>query len=155
MKLSSLELKVPPVAVVAIAALLMWFIAWLLPALTIALPARVPAAIAAVLAGFLSSAAGVVEFRRARTTANPLKPDTASSLVAGGIYRTTRNPMYLGFALALLGWSLFLANPASIAVLFLFVTYMNRFQIVPEERALEALFGEAFNGYRSKVRRWI
>lgn len=155
MNLSSLELKVPPVLVVAIAALLMWAAAWLLPALAIALPGRVPAAIAAVLVGFLCTAAGVVEFRRARTTVNPLKPRDASSLVAGGIYRLTRNPMYLGFALALLGWGVFLANPVSIAVLFLFVAYMNRFQIVPEERALEALFGDAFAAYRSKVRRWI
>lgn len=155
MHLSSLELKVPPVLVVAIAALLMWAAAWLLPALAIALPGRVPAAVVAALVGFLCAVAGVVEFRRARTTVNPLKPGDASSLVAGGIYRLTRNPMYLGFALALLGWGIFLAHPASIAVLFLFVAYMNRFQIVPEERALESLFGGAFAAYRSKVRRWI
>jgi protein-S-isoprenylcysteine O-methyltransferase Ste14 len=151
----NLALKVPPVAVVAIAALLMWAIASFLPALNLHLPGRVPAAIAAELAGFLISVAGVVEFRRARTTVNPLKPDAASSLVAGGIYRMTRNPMYLGFALALLGWGIFLANPASLAMLLVFVGYMNRFQIAPEERALEALFGEAFAVYRSRVRRWL
>lgn len=155
MNLSSLELKVPPVLVVAAAALLMWLAAWLLPDLAIALPGRTPVAIAAVLVGFLCAVAGVVEFRRVRTTVNPLKPGNASALVAGGIYRLTRNPMYLGFALALLGWGMFLANPLSIAVLFPFVAYMNRFQIVPEERALASLFGDAFATYRSKVRRWI
>ena len=66
-----------------------------------------------------------------------------------------RNPMYLGFALALLGWGIFLSNPLSLAMLFVFVGYMNRFQIVPEERALESLFGDAFKAYRSKVRRWL
>lgn len=150
-----LELKVPPVVVVAVAALLMWAVAWVLPSLDLHLPGRVPAAITAVLIGLLISVAGVVEFRRAGTTVNPLKPEAASSLVAGGIYRLTRNPMYLGFALALFGWGSFLSNPASLAVLFVFVGYMNRFQIVPEERALESLFGEEFAAYRSKVRRWL
>jgi protein-S-isoprenylcysteine O-methyltransferase Ste14 len=150
-----LELRIPPLAVVAVAACLMWAIARALPFLDMTLPGREPAAIVAALAGFLVSLAGVVEFRRARTTTNPLKPGSASSLVCGGIYRLTRNPMYLGFALALLGWGIFLSNPASLAMLFVFVGYMNRFQIVAEERALEALFGEAFKAYRSKVRRWL
>jgi protein-S-isoprenylcysteine O-methyltransferase Ste14 len=150
-----LELRIPPVAVVAAAACLMWAIAQALPFLDLALPGRVPAALLATLIGFFLSLAGVVEFRRARTTTNPLKPGSASSLVRGGIYRLTRNPMYLGFALALLGWGIFLANPAPFAMLFLFVGYMNRFQIAPEERALEALFGEAFKAYRSTVRRWL
>ena len=115
----------------------------------------VHAAMIAVLAGAAASIAGVAAFRRARTTVNPLKPDSASSLVDSGIYRLTRNPMYLGFALALLGWGIFLSNPLSLAMLFVFVGYMNRFQIVPEERALESLFGDAFKAYRSKVRRWL
>ena len=150
-----LELRIPPLAVVAVATLLMWTLARMLPSWELSLPGRVPAAIAAALIGFLICVAGLVEFRRARTTTNPLKPEAASSLVAGGIYRLTRNPMYLGFALALLGWGIFLSNPAALAVLFAFVVYIDRFQIVPEERALEALFGEAFAAYRSKVRRWL
>jgi len=149
------ELKIPPLAVVAIAAGLMWAMARAFPALALALPGRTPAAILLALIGLLVALAGLVEFRRARTTVNPLKPGAASSLVTGGIYRRTRNPMYLGFALALLGWGIFLSNPASLAVLFAFVGYMNRFQIVPEERALESLFGEAFTAYRSRVRRWL
>jgi len=150
-----LELRIPPLAVVAAAACLMWAIARALPFLDLALPGRELAAIVAALAGFLVSLAGVVEFRRARTTTNPLKPGSASSLVCGGIYRLTRNPMYLGFALALLGWAIFLSNPAPFAMLFVFVEYMNRFQIAPEERALQALFGEAFTAYCAKVRRWL
>lgn len=151
----NLELKVPPVAVVVVAAILMWAIAWLLPALNLTLPGRLPAAIAAVLLGVLVTLAGIVEFRRARTTVNPLMPEAASSLVDRGIYRLTRNPMYLGFALALLGWGIYLSNPVSLAMLFAFVAYMNRFQIIPEERVLESLFGDAFKGYRTKVRRWL
>jgi protein-S-isoprenylcysteine O-methyltransferase Ste14 len=151
----NLELRIPPVAVVAATAFLMWAAARALPIAELSLPGRLPAAMVAVLTGLLVAVAGVVEFRRARTTVNPLKPDTASALVDGGVYRLTRNPMYLGFALALLGWGIFLSNPACLALLFAFVGYMNRFQIVPEERALQALFGEAFIAYRSKVRRWL
>lgn len=150
-----LELKVPPVAVAAAAAFLMWAVAWLFPALNVALPGRTPAAILAALIGGSAGVAGVVAFRRARTTVNPLKPETASALVEEGIYQLTRNPMYLGLALVLLGWGIFLSNPASLAVLFAFVGYMNRFQIVPEERALQASFGEAFTAYRARVRRWL
>lgn len=155
MDFSSLELKVPPVLVVAVAALLMWAIAWAMPELGLALSGGSFVAVIAVLLGVLTSVAGVVEFRRARTTVNPLTPGAASSLVDGGIYGLTRNPMYLGFALALLGWAIFLANPLSLAMLFVFVGYMNRFQIAPEEKALESLFGDEFKRYRSKVRRWL
>jgi protein-S-isoprenylcysteine O-methyltransferase Ste14 len=155
MNFSFLELKIPPPLVAAAAACLMWAIAWVLPSLNLALPGRTPAAMVAALIGGLISVAGVIEFRRARTTVNPHRPGTASALVAGGIYRLTRNPMYLGLALVLLGWAIFLANPLSLAILFLFVGYMNRFQIAPEEKALESLFGEASAEYRSKVRRWL
>lgn len=143
MNFSSLELKVPPVIVVAVAACLMWAIAWALPSLDMALPGRTPAAVLSALIGALATVAGVVEFRRARTTLNPLKPRAASSLVDGGIYGLTRNPMSLGFALALLGWGIFLSNLLSLAALFFFAGYMNRFQIVAEEKALESLFGFA------------
>jgi protein-S-isoprenylcysteine O-methyltransferase Ste14 len=84
-----------------------------------------------------------------------MKPDAASSLVADGVYRWTRNPMYLGFLIALAGWAAYLANVASALVLPLFVLYMNRFQIVPEERALAARFGPQFEDYRRSVRRWL
>jgi len=151
----NLELRVPPVAVFVAAALLMWAVSWLFPVLNLALPGRVPAAILAVLIGAIAGISGVAEFRRARTTVNPLKPETSSALVAEGIFRLTRNPMYLGLALVLLGWGIFLSNPASLAMLFVFVGYLNRFQIIPEERALESRFGTAFKAYRSRVRRWL
>jgi protein-S-isoprenylcysteine O-methyltransferase Ste14 len=133
----------------------MWLAAWLLPSLGWPFPGHQVLAVAAVIAGAVTSAAGVVQFRRARTTVNPMTPDAASSLVVAGIYRWTRNPMYVGFLLALLGWALWLANPASTLVLPLFVLYMNRFQIVPEERALAARFGASFEQYRRSVRRWL
>jgi len=99
--------------------------------------------------------AGVLEFRRARTTVNPTTPQAATSMVRSGIYRHTRNPMYLGMLLVLAAWAAWLANPAALAVLPAFFLYMNRFQIEPEERILAGLFAGEFDAYRRSVRRWL
>ena len=92
---------------------------------------------------------------RAGTTVNPIKPETAGSLVVSGIYRRTRNPMYLGFLLGLAGWAVFLSNALAFIFLPVFVLYLNRFQIRREERALASVFGKDFAAYQSKVRRWL
>ena len=84
-----------------------------------------------------------------------MKPESASSLVVSGIYRFTRNPMYLGMLLVLSGWAIFLSNALSFLFLPAYVVYMNRFQIGPEERALAAKFPQPFADYRSEVRRWL
>ena len=84
-----------------------------------------------------------------------MNPGAASSLVTSGIYRFSRNPMYLGFALALLAVAVYLAHPVAPAVLIGFVVYINRFQVEPEERALKAIFGDTFAEYAARVRRWI
>ena len=97
----------------------------------------------------------VLSFRRAHTTVNPMQPSSASSLVTSGIYRYTRNPMYLGMLFVLVGWALYLANVLVFLFLPAFILYMNRFQIEPEERAMTALFGQEFLEYASRVRRWI
>jgi protein-S-isoprenylcysteine O-methyltransferase Ste14 len=97
----------------------------------------------------------VVSFRRAKTTVNPMTPDAASSLVVSGIYRYTRNPMYLGFLLILTGWAALLSNMLALAVLPAFVVFMNRFQISPEERVLASLFPVDYAEYRARVRRWL
>jgi len=94
-------------------------------------------------------------FQKAKTTFNPLKPDAASSLVASGIYRVSRNPMYVGFLLVLTGWAMWLSHPLPFLFLPIFVGYMNRFQISPEERVLSAKFGEEYDTYKQSVRRWL
>ena len=65
------------------------------------------------------------------------------------------NPMYLGLALTLLGWGVFLSNALAFVFIPAFIVYMNRFQIGPEERALEFLFAQDFLAYKAKVRRWL
>lgn len=99
--------------------------------------------------------AGVIEFRRARTTVDPMRPERASALVSSGIYRVTRNPMYLGFALILVGWIVALRCLPALPIAAVFVLYLDRVQIPPEEAALQACFGSAFDEYASRVRRWL
>jgi protein-S-isoprenylcysteine O-methyltransferase Ste14 len=132
-----LELKVPPVALVLIIAALMWLGAWSVPRLTFPVPGRHFIAGGVALAGALVSILGVVSFKLAKTTVNPMKPESTSSLVIAGIYRATRNPMYLAFLLILLGWAVYLSNVLAFLPIPGFVIYMHVFQIRPEERTLE------------------
>ena len=152
---SGLKLKVPPVAAGLIAAALMWVAAWAAPVFAFTYPGAYMYSVGLALIGVLTCLAGVVSFRRAKTTVNPMKPASASSLVVSGIYRYTRNPMYLGFLLILLGWAAFLSNVLALVFLPGFVLYMNRFQIFPEERVLGTLFANDFAKYRARVRRWL
>jgi protein-S-isoprenylcysteine O-methyltransferase Ste14 len=150
-----LELRVPPLATLFLMAALMWLASWATPALQIPVPARIFLGASLAIAGAVTSALGVVSFRRVKTTVNPMNPAATSSLVIGGIYTLTRNPMYLGFLLALVGWATVLSNPLAYLLLPVFILYMNRFQIEPEERALTSLFGQEFITYQSRVRRWL
>lgn len=151
----ALELKVPPPVVTLLAALAMWGVALVTPPL--AVPGRLRAAAAIVLAagGLASAISAVLAFRRARTTIHPLQPETSSALVTTGIYRVTRNPMYLGLAMLLIAWAALLSSLWALLVLPLFAIYLTRFQIVPEERALAGIFGGDYAAYRARVRRWL
>jgi len=152
----ALELKVPPPAVGLLAVLAMWGIARAV-APSFAWPAsvRITALVALVLVGAAFTLVGAAAFRRVGTTVSPLKPQRASSLVTTGIYRFTRNPMYLGMVVALIGVAVYFATPWTLLGPVAFVLYMTRWQIVPEERALLALFGSDYTGYCGRVRRWI
>jgi len=154
--MNTLETKVPP----PLAGLISGALAWLASAAVghptaIALPIRLTAALALVVLGFGIALAGVRAVLRAKTTLNPIKPETSSALVTSGIYRYTRNPMYLGMATWVLAWSAWLGTPVGLLGAPLFMLYMNRFQIGPEERALSKLFGAEFLAYLTCVRRWL
>lgn len=151
----SLEVKVPPPVVALTAAVLMWGISRFAPAVAIPTDIRLAVSIAIGLAGVATSVAGVLTFRRARTTVNPTRPEAASSLVSTGIYRMTRNPMYLGLLLVLVAWAVFLSSAWALLGAAGFVIYMSRFQISPEERALTRLFGSEYASYKARVRRWL
>jgi protein-S-isoprenylcysteine O-methyltransferase Ste14 len=150
-----LELKVPPPAVAFLVCAAMWASSLVLPVIEAPLPVRAVAALAIACIGGIFSLAGGIRFRRAGTTVNPIRPEKASSLVSSGVYRITRNPMYVGLLLVVVAWAVFLASPWSLVGPLAFLLYIDRFQIAPEERALHSLFGAEYEAYRSRVRRWL
>ncbi|WP_394176767.1 methyltransferase family protein [Thalassotalea litorea] len=152
--MKSLELKIPPVL------LLIAFIGgtWFLrhpeyPMFEITLSNIIAAGVlvAALSIIFL----GVIGFRRQQTSVDPRFPRQTSSLVVHGIYRFSRNPMYLGFALILAGWCVFLASLSAALLVPVFVIYLDRWQIQPEERVLESIFKQEYLAYKARVRRWL
>ena len=152
--MNALELKIPPPIVAILVAAMMW-LASRVPALRLEIPARRMIAACLAALGVAVAIAGVISFRRAHTTVNPLKPQSTSSLVQSGVYRFSRNPMYVGMLLVLLGWAVLLSNLLALVIVPAFVLYMNRFQIGPEETVLARMFGGEYETYRSRVRRWI
>jgi protein-S-isoprenylcysteine O-methyltransferase Ste14 len=153
--LRSLELKIPPPAVALVVAVAMWAASRGATATVVPEFLRVPVAVAIGLAGAAFDLSGVVAFLRAHTTLNPLRPQAASTLVDVGVYRWTRNPMYVGLALILCGWAVFLGSWWALPGPLVFAAYIGRFQIAPEERALAARFGDAYRAYQARVRRWL
>jgi len=152
---NSLELKVPPLPLAVGFGVLMWTIARWLPLQSE--QSSVRNVIALAIFGFAVAiiVTAILGFRKAKTTVDPMHPETASAIVTSGIYRFTRNPMYLGFLLTLIAWAVFLGNVFSALIPLIFVAYMNRFQISPEERALRVRFGASYETYVRSVRRWL
>jgi len=151
----TLQLAVPPPVIGMLTALFMWLLSALIPGASMATAYNTAAALAFAAAGLAVSFAGVVAVKRAGTTIDPRRPGSTSVLVTSGVYRFTRNPMYLGMLLVLLAWGLALGNGLSLLSAFAFVTYINRYQIRPEERLLQEKFGTVFAAYAARVRRWI
>jgi protein-S-isoprenylcysteine O-methyltransferase Ste14 len=99
--------------------------------------------------------AALVRFRQAHTTVNPHKPQEATALVTTGVYAWTRNPMYLGLTILLLGLAIELKALSAFLGPVLFVPLIQRFQILPEEHALRLRFGETYGEYCRRVNRWL
>lgn len=153
--MKSLELKIPPVPLVAVFAAAMYGLSLLVPQVTSLIPGRAFLALGLALLGVVVALAGVITFRANKTTVNPLTPSASSTVVSSGVYRFSRNPMYLGLLLILAAWAIYLSNAIATLLLPAFVAYMNQFQIRPEERALQAKFGARFSHYMAGVRRWL
>ncbi len=153
--MNALENKIPPPVVGLLIGTAMWAAArpWAPAEGESSLRAAVSWGLAGL--GVLAVALGMVAFRRAKTTINPVNIEAASSVVTSGIYRYTRNPMYVGLTLALVGWALHLWLRFVLVGPVLFVLYITRFQIIPEERVLRSKFGEEYRKYQERVRRWI
>ncbi len=150
-----LEHRIPPPIVGTIAGVAMCLVAPLGPAWVSSGSAALAAAAALAAVGLAFELGGVLAFRAARTTVNPLSPQKASQLVTRGVYRITRNPMYVGMCCILLGWAVHLRAGLPFLGPLVFALYITRFQILPEERALRQLFGQAYVEYAHRVRRWL
>jgi protein-S-isoprenylcysteine O-methyltransferase Ste14 len=154
-RLHFLDHKIPPPLVGIIVAAAMWAVADAGPQFALAPQLKHITAAILIAAGTAFDLLGLIAFHKSRTTINPLRPERTSALVTGGIYRITRNPMYVGMALLLLAWAVYLSAWLPLAGVPAFMWYITQFQIRPEERALEKLFGAEFLNYAARVRRWL
>lgn len=146
---------VPPPVVVAIIGVVMWAVGRKLELGKFEAALQAPVAGVLLIVGLSLMIVAVASFIAAKTTVNPLRPSRTSSLVTTGIFRISRNPMYLGDLLVLAALAVWLGNVVNVVLLVFFIWYINRFQIIPEERALTNLFGESYVAYFSRVRRWL
>lgn len=153
--MNALALKVPPVAQVIITAAAMYGVSKMVPALTFSLNGSTALAVGLGVMGLSLGIMGVTQFRIAQTTPNPQALEQVSSLVTSGIYQYSRNPMYVGLVLILLGWAFYLSHFLAFVLLPIFILYITRFQIQPEERMMAQKFGKTYQDYLNKVRRWI
>jgi protein-S-isoprenylcysteine O-methyltransferase Ste14 len=151
----ALELKIPPPLVALLVAVAMWASARFLAAIHLTDQLRLT--LAGVCAGFgvIVALLGFFALRQANTTINPVNPEKASSVVTGGIYSYTRNPMYVGLTALLVGWAVWLAVPWVFLGPVALMLYLTRFQIIPEERVMSSKFGREYDEYRKRVRRWL
>lgn len=150
-----LERKIPPPVVAIVAALVIWWLAELLPASRWTFAGKNFVAVALGLVGVLFDAGSILAFRRERTSVNPLSSRATTALVTTGLNAVSRNPMYVGLVLIVTGVAVYIAVLPGLLVVGALVAYLTRFQIVPEERDLRALFGTEFERYCDRVRRWL
>lgn len=151
----TLENRIPPPIVLALVASLMWLAAPHLPHAHLANLSRFILAGGLIAIGALPALLAFRQFARAKTTSNPIDIQAASSLVTTGIYARTRNPMYVSLTALLLGWSFILNSPWLILGPAAFALFITRFQIIPEEHALTAKFGQAYVSYKARAPRWL
>lgn len=148
-------MKIPPPLVFAVPVLIGWAVERFVPATGFAFSGQILLATIAFLCGSVLLILALTGFRAKKTTVNPLDPSKASALVSGGIYRISRNPMYLGMALVAFGICIAAGWSAGLVLLPVAVWYINEMQIKPEEAALRARFGSDYDAYCKRVRRWI
>lgn len=150
-----LALKIPPPLYLIIFALLMSWLSYFFPNPQWHSPYSLLLAVALFGLALVNIFWSAGLFFRAKTTVSPLSPNNSRQLVIAGPYRFTRNPMYLSLFLMLIGWALYLGSLSSALMLALWMPTLNRWQIKPEEQALEQIFGEQYIAYKQQVRRWL
>jgi protein-S-isoprenylcysteine O-methyltransferase Ste14 len=133
----------------------MWLASRVTAGFDAAEPVRRPLALILMAIGVGLIVAARIALNRAGTTWHPTEPGRTTALVTSGVYGFSRNPTYLGMEIVLLGWAVVLASPAAVLVSALFVGYITRFQIRPEEQVLSVSLGQGYRDYSKRVRRWV
>lgn len=150
-----LECLIPPPIVFALCAGLMWLVAQYFEPVHLPQPYALWAMWGLIALGVLLDFSSIMEFLKERTTINPIRVEKATALITSGFYRISRNPMYSGLAVWLGAWAIYLQVLESAAVIVLFMIYITRFQIIPEERVMARQFGDKYLAYTHQVRRWL
>lgn len=153
--LTYMKRKIPPVVIFLLSLGVMFGIYYLTPNWSFVFSSRTLFSRIFLALGVLVVFSGIIAFRIKKTTVDPLHPEKASSLVTSGIYQYTRNPMYLGMALVLIGGLIRLGNPLCLSGIVFFIWYLDRFQIRSEEESLIKIFGDEYRSYCKKVGRWV
>jgi protein-S-isoprenylcysteine O-methyltransferase Ste14 len=151
----ALEHRIPPPFVVLIIGGAMWLIARMTSPFALPSGLRLGLVVSLIGFGLAMGGAGFRAFARARTTIDPVNLESASALVTTGIFRLSRNPMYVGFAALLTAWAIWLQAPLALTGVLAFMAFTWRYQILPEERVLSTKFGSPYEDYRNRVRRWL
>ncbi|GHA85237.1 hypothetical protein GCM10007067_23990 [Lysobacter bugurensis] len=150
-----LDARLPPPLLLVLLGAAMWAVSVHVPGFMLRHPTIDAVAAALAVVGLLANGLPKLAFSRVRTTVNPLRPSNATSLVTHGLHRVSRNPMYVGHVLLLAAWALYLGHAIAALCVPLQMAWLARFQILPEERALDAKFGVAWQAYRTRVPRWL
>jgi len=147
--------KIFPPLIAAIIAVCMWLLQRYLPVMVLIPDEWKGVGMLFVAIALVIDLWSLFLFIRARTTFHPLKLDNTSALVTSGMYRLTRNPMYLGLLLLLTGVAIWLGGLTPFLMLPVFVWIISNHQIIHEERILEEKFEQHYLEYKQKVRRWL
>jgi len=153
--MKALENRIPPPLVMIVIALAMGAAALRVPQILLPDDLRWGLTGACVLLAGLFGPPAIASFGRAATTIDPVRIGRASALVTTGVYRFSRNPMYVAMAMLLCALAMALDRPLTLAGPLAYVLYITRFQIIPEERMLFQKFGEDYQQYRNRTRRWL
>ena len=154
-KMKGSTLRVPPPALTLLCLFGLVLFRWILSSLTFKFSGQVFVSITLVVVGIAIGLIAIRRFYQVDTTVLPDEMDSSSVLVTGGIFKISRNPMYLGMATVITGVGVGLGTLVMLPILGLFVFWITENQIKPEEHALVKIFGSKFEDYKSKVRRWI
>lgn len=150
-----LKLKIPPPVYMVLTAALMWLLSRTFPIYQIFSSPWNQIGYLFMCVGLSFDASSILQFFRAKTTVNPISPEKASALVTSGMYQFTRNPMYVGLLLLLIGFAILQGSLSAFLLIPLFIFVLTSQQIIPEETTLEDKFGQQYMDYKMSVRRWL